>query len=125
VEEVRVLRRRRGEEDADGERGVGVDVEVLGGDPVGRGEGRVGGRRGLVRAAGDPEGVVVGATERSQGLGRPYRRGDELSRAGARRHGPDNAVDGDGGMAGRRPDNSIKASHMVIKFALESGFPVI
>ena len=62
VEEVRVgvLRRRRGEEDADGERGVWVDVEVLGGDPVGGREGRVGRRRGLVPAAGDPEGVRRG-----------------------------------------------------------------
>jgi hypothetical protein len=49
------VRRRGGEEDADGERGVGVDVEVLGRDAVGRGEGRVGGRGGLFGAAGDAE----------------------------------------------------------------------
>ena len=70
VEEVRGVRRRRGQEDADGERRVGVDVQVLGGDPVGCGEGRVGRRRGLVGAAGDPEGGRVAVPAAPVGGGR-------------------------------------------------------
>lgn len=69
---VRVLRWRRGEEDTDGQRGVGVDMEVLGRDAVGCGEGRVGGRGGLVGAAGDPERgggrVGAGAGQRLQAV---------------------------------------------------------
>lgn len=43
------------EEDPDGEGGEGVDVDVLGGDPIG--EGRVGGGDGLIRAGGNSERV--------------------------------------------------------------------
>ena len=49
------VRRRGGEEDADGEGGVGINVEVLGGDVVRHGEGLVQRCRGLVRAIRDPE----------------------------------------------------------------------
>ncbi|BAS72438.1 Os01g0519150 [Oryza sativa Japonica Group] len=49
------VRRRGEEEDANGEGGVGINVEVLGGDIVRHGEGLVQRCRGLVRAIRDPE----------------------------------------------------------------------
>jgi hypothetical protein len=86
---VRVLRRRRGEEDADGERGVGVDVEVLGRDAVGRGEGRVGGRGGLVGAAGDPERRVGvgGAGQRLEAVAEEELEEDAVDLHADARHG--------------------------------------
>jgi hypothetical protein len=95
-EEVRVGR-RRGEEDADGERGVGVDVEVLGGDPVGGGEGRVGGRGGLVGAAGDPEGgrggvgAAPGGGKRLEAVAEPELEEDAVDLHADARHGSPSA----------------------------------
>jgi hypothetical protein len=56
---VHVMRSPGGEEDADGELGVGVNVEVLRCDVLCHGEGKIDGRDGLVGATGDSNAVVA------------------------------------------------------------------
>jgi hypothetical protein len=64
-------------------------VEVLGRDAVGRGEGRVGGRGGLVRAAGDPERRVGvgGAGQRLEAVAEEELEEDAVDLHADARHG--------------------------------------